>query len=288
MNILVATDEKYFKHIQSMIFSVYKNTDEEIRVYFINQNVSYKKLKRLKQELHNKYNIKFDIINIEEEVFENFPTGFHFSVEMYFRLLAQYILPLEMDRILWLDVDIICLKNIKDFYYQEFEDKSLIVCPDKMSYSEKIQQYQERLGIHKKTIYFNSGVLLMNLEKLRKKYTKEQIIDISKQMQEVLTFPDQDILNVLYENDVKIVSNYYNYQLNGRNYLEKKDAEKIYFLHYNGQEKPWIYKCINEVSKYYWQNEKEQGHYMKYNIIHLKYYVYRVIKKIYFKIRRYK
>ena len=117
MNILLAANNKYLKYMENLIFSIKCNLEkEDISIYFINQNVEEKTINRTKRNLERKYGIEFHIINISNDLFKNLPVLEHFSVEMYFRLIAQYILPQNLDRILWVDIDIVCLKNLETFY----------------------------------------------------------------------------------------------------------------------------------------------------------------------------
>ena len=288
MNILLAADNKYLKYMENLIFSIKSNLDDEnIKIYFVNQNVDKEKLNRKKRKLERKYDIEFNIINVSQEMFSNLPINEHFSVEMYFRMIAQFILPENLDRILWIDIDIVCLENIKQFYYQDFDNKSMIVCADSMYGEQMLVEHKENLGIKPDTKYFNSGVLILNLDKMRKKYTMEEIMETSIKYKDKLKYPDQDILNILYEGDVKYTGKRYNYQLIFRDDIEKGDEGKIALLHYTSAEKPWRFKAINKASKYYWIYEKKRGHYLKWIAIYTTNYFYRLIKKIYFKIKGY-
>ncbi len=286
MNILLAANNNYLKYVENLIFSVKTNMRKnDLKIYFINQNTSQKKINELKKRVERKYKIEFEIINISKDIFYNLPILAHFSVEMYFRLIAQYILPKELDRILWLDVDIVCLKNIEEFYCQSFDNRSMIVCADSLCEEMALKEHKNNLGMKYESKYFNSGVLLLNLKKMRRKYKMDDIINMSVQYKDKLKFPDQDILNVLYEGDVKYVNKYYNYQLIYKNNISQEDIDRIVLLHYTGPEKPWRFKCINKTSKYYWSYEKERGNYLKWISIYIVNFCYRITKKVYYMIR---
>lgn len=286
MNILLAANKKYLKYMENLIFSIKYNLEkDDINIYFINQNVEEKFLNNIRKNLEKKYDINFHIINISNDLFQDLPILEHFSVEMYFRLIAQYILPQNLDRILWVDIDIVCLKNLEKFYYQDFDNKSMVVCADSLYDGEMLVEHKDNLGINQNTKYFNSGVLLLNLNKIREKYSIEDIINKSIECKDKLKFPDQDVLNILYEGDVKYTNKYYNYQLIFRDDIVQEDDEKIVLLHYTGAEKPWRFKCINKTSKYYWIYEKKRGHYLKWIAIYTTNYFYRLTKKVYYKIK---
>ena len=99
--------------------------------------------------------------------------------------------------------------------------------------------------------YFNSGVLLMNLDYWRKHNVAQQLIDYLRQYPERCWFPDQDALNAVLEGKVKFMDYRYNMQgemLSHRCYL-KLSAQKWNALdaavnhpsiiHFTDINKPW-------------------------------------------------
>ena len=64
---------------------------------------------------------------------------------------------------------------------------------------------------NKENKYINSGVLLINLKLLRENQTINELKNYIYQNKDILTYPDQDILNMLYKGKFLIVSNKYNY-----------------------------------------------------------------------------
>lgn len=216
LNILISVNKNYLEHAKTMLCSVRFHTLEDITVYFINLNLSDIECNTFKEYL-KKYKIHVEIIKIDNSIFDVFPIGnFHYSIEMYFRILAQFLLPKELERVLWLDADIIVKKDIKDFYNQDFNGKSLIACMDKNNEKSDVKHVKEVLSLEESYLYFNSGVLLLNLEKLRKGKSIEKIATIANGLKDKLTFPDQDILNVLYQKDVEYKPwETFNYQVGG-------------------------------------------------------------------------
>ncbi len=133
----------------------------------------------------------------------------HFSTAMYYRIIAPFVLPRDPDRALCLDADIIVNKDLCAFYNQPFGDRLPVVCPSFDADSDEIARIKEKLGLSAGHVYFNSGVMLMNLGKMREEKKLPQIMDVILRMQPVLTYPDQDILNKLYEGKVKYADGTY-------------------------------------------------------------------------------
>ena len=98
---------------------------------------------------------------VEDHVFADAPVLLHYTKEMYYRLLAFKLLPEELDRILYLDPDMLVLNPVREFYNTDLEGYLYAAAyHDKISVKElnriRLMPYEIRN-------YYNSGVLLMNL-----------------------------------------------------------------------------------------------------------------------------
>ena len=72
-----------------------------------------------------------EVIDVSITVFDQLPlNNGRFSIEIYYRVLAQFLLPQTVDRIMWLDADIVICGTISDFYHQDFEGALVTACPD--------------------------------------------------------------------------------------------------------------------------------------------------------------
>ena len=260
MNILISVNLQYLDKAKTMLFSLYKHSKETINVYLLNNSIDDLEIDKFRVFLKKKCKASLVVINANR-FFTNYPLGYsHFSIEMYNRLVCQFLLPDNLDRILWLDADIIVLQNLDSFYYQDFEDKYYIVCRDRNYKSETIKEIKKNIGISNQHDYFNSGVLLINLKLLRKKVDFDTLLSKCNLVKNYLVFPDQDLLNYCYQNLVKYLEyKQYNYQLLSDKTIEKKDEDNIFILHYCGNEKPWLYQYINETSKYYYKYYFDRG-----------------------------
>lgn len=286
MNIMVSSDKKYLDYLMTMLFSLKKHNDE-FTVYFLNRNISQKRMQRFIKQVKKETGCNCVEIKMDEELCEQLPIYFkRISVETYLRLFAPFYLPQDMDRILYLDVDIIIKKNLKDFYYQDFEEKSLVTIPESLHKSSIIKEHKEKVGLNAEHKYFNAGVLIMNLDKIRRTTSTDMILELINKKRECLEYQDQDVLNLLFKNDVKYESKYYNYQSIWRAKINKEELDKIYILHYSGDEKPWMTRYIKEYSIPFWDIVKERGKVLEPTLKLSASKVYQAIRKCYYKIRR--
>lgn len=173
--------------------------------------------------------------------------------------MAHKFLPETLDRILYLDADMLCLNDFSSLYDMELGDQ--LYAAASHNTDGKFLDYVNKLrlkNVELESSYFNTGVLLMNLPAIRKVVHQQTILDYIMQNRGRLILPDQDILNGLYANLVKsIPDEIYNYdarysliyQLKSRN---EWDLEWVInhtvFLHFAGRDKPWK-KIIEDVTR---------------------------------------
>ena len=262
-----------------MLFSLKKHNGN-ISVYFMNQSVPHRTMERFMKKIRKKVKCGITEIKIHDNDFSQAPIPKPFTIEMYFRLVAQLNFPEDLERIIWIDMDVICLKNIRDNYFQDFEGKSLIACRDFSCDKENWIYHCRDLGLSDSHTYFNSGIMILNLNKLRQNTSINKIMKTCGDLRDVLIYPDQDIMNALYENDVKYESKFFNYQFYWKYPINDDNLKQICLLHYMGKDKPWMIRYINKTSKYYWDVEKELGNYSKIAYTMTAYTFLRVVRKI--------
>ncbi len=121
-------------------------------------------------------------IDIDVDEFDKqLPTDSTWSIETYFRLKLFDVLPTDVDRILYLDGDMIVNKDITDLYYMTFDhDRHFIVTHDMTMVpdadGELFQKYSDRFKrLIRENKYFNAGMILMDYSWLRMKYWKGRV-----------------------------------------------------------------------------------------------------------------
>ena len=244
MNILMASDNNYVPPCMALIQSIVDNNNTEIVVWYLHTDLTDKNICRLKA-LSQKKTCQINFIQVEDDLFKDAPIGSHFTKEMYYRILAGELLPETVNKILYLDSDIIIKGNIEEFYNRSFVENNnkqlAIVCPDAISETKSVE-YHLRLNIPMEKIYFNSGVLLLNLDMMREIVKLEEVFDYISSNHEKLYLPDQDVLNVLWQ-DYVIIEDELIYNLMVDSYsstsFQKFNNAKI--IHYAGSKKPWKY-----------------------------------------------
>lgn len=234
-----------------MLHSLRRHNDEDITVYLMNRSLNNSEIKRFGKYLHKRLGMEFNVLDVSNTFFEQIYT-YHerFSIEMYYRVLAQFLLPKTVDRILWLDSDIVLCGDISEFYHQDFEGNLLVACADALWDDEEITQVKNKLGLPKDHIYFNSGVLLLNIGSLREETSIDGIVETTQSIAEQFTYPDQDLLNYLYQGKIKYCDqNRFNCQTKSFKKLTKDQIDNIIILHYAGGQKPWLFYYLHDLSE---------------------------------------
>ncbi|MBP2660068.1 MAG: glycosyl transferase family 8 [Firmicutes bacterium] len=141
--------------------------------------------------------------------------------------MAPYILPESIDRILYLDADIIINGSLHELYEQDFEGAYAAVIKDRFDFCDEVVLQKQKLGMIDSDVYFNSGVMLMNLSVFRENIKLNDIMEFIEEHRDKLFYFDQDILNCLLLEHKKLCDLQYNFQAYP---FEKLDLFKAGFV----------------------------------------------------------
>ncbi len=249
INLLFAIDDGYVEQFKVTLFSIVHNSNaSEYNVYIL-QKEKLKKHAELTQFCNELKCVNYFPIIIGEKAFEKAPTTNRYPETIYYRLLAHEYLPNDIDRILYLDADILCINDISKCYQMELLDNLYAAASHTKEKNVTEFVNKIRLGNYEAGNYVNSGVVLMNLPLIRQTVKREIIMDFIETKGPLLFLPDQDILNALYGHQIRLLADeLYNYDTRMyRPYKLKSSgywnddwiATNTVFLHYCGRDKPW-------------------------------------------------
>ena len=190
MNILFSINAKIIDLTKICIRSIVR-FDKNIDFYILHHDLNSEHM----DDLRNAFlGCTFHFIEVKEEEFKEFPISSRYPLEIYYRLFASDLLPATLDRILYLDVDIVVIQSLKELYNMNFEDNLYIACSH---VSENMTHLNaKRLGLNEDVPYINTGVLLMNLELLRKQLNKQDILNYVNTYKKKLVLFDQDVFGL--------------------------------------------------------------------------------------------
>lgn len=275
MNLIVAIDDNYLEPLKTMLYSlICNNSDDSIKVFLLyGDDLSKRSRKSLSAFLKKFNTVELEKIYIDRSVFGDAPRLEYWGEEIYFRILSPYILP--VDRALWLDADIIVNKSLHELYFREIDDAYIVAAKDIGGIGESAVQ---RLGLPQKHIYFNSGVILFNLKRIRDEISKERFFKCISDNKEILLYPDQDVLNICLQDGIKYCNcKLYNNAVWGTSVLSKDILYEInneaHIIHFYGPVKPWNswYNLgKSRADELWWRYEKRRGRYLQACIYRIK------------------
>lgn len=251
IHILGSTDDSYTPWYGVMLTSLFENNKEsKFVVHMLTGGLNQENRDALKR-LTDLYGHKIHLIHVDESRLSSCPIriGDHVSLATWFRLLAPMLLPDNVDKLLYLDGDIIIDGSVKDLWATDVSHVAIGACIDE-SYMD--QEVYRRLGLDAAIPYTSAGVLLINLRYWREHRVMERCLDCVARMADKLLFHDQDTLNVVLQKEKMILPVKWNLQHGflrpwffdafEPHFQEEiiKATESPIIIHYSGPGKPWF------------------------------------------------
>lgn len=249
-NLILIINEKgsYGRHLGATLFSVLENSNENWNVNIIYENLSKDSMNKI-NEIVLSQDSKVNFIKLEKKILEKFKVGegTHLTSIVFARLYIPEILK-EENRAIYLDCDIIVLKPLEDLYTIDLKGKSIGVILD----GNKDQKSSlKRLRLHEDRSYFNAGVMIMDLKKLRENKKFIKTIDYALNPDRELQLNEQDALNIIFENDYIEIEKKWNYT-HGNSEENTLTIDEIGAIHFTGDIKPWDCRNYSPYKEKYW------------------------------------
>lgn len=230
--IFLSSDNNYAPYIATTIASICDNTAAFCEFYILDGGIKTDNKTKIKTLMEQYNNFSIEYINIDtEKYFKNFVTNSYITLPTYYRFIIPQ-LKLNLERILYLDVDIIVKGDIQELFNTNLDNKVLGAIKD-LGDSYYIKRLKFNVEIDPSHTYFNAGVLLIDCKKWREQNISEKLFNTEKKYRGKLLCNDQDVLNKVFENNYKML-------LEKFNALTLKGDTVI--RHYYSKPKPWEIK----------------------------------------------
>lgn len=260
-----ASNDWYAEHLAVAIYSLLKNLSEDyfVEIIILDWWISEKNRKMIENICSKSKKWKADFIIMDRKKFENLPTTW-LSQEIYYRLDLPELLPNDW-KIIYLDVDVIVNWNLWELIDTDLNGNVIWAIWEITT----INYYKDDYNLSSKNrwLFFNSWVLLMDLEEMRKMNFKEKFYNWMDMYIKKLTFHDQDILNILLENKRLLLHPKFNAlpflrTTKNRKILkyskkEFKEAKKNPVIVHYASKKPWNNTCFHPLEYLYHQYREE-------------------------------
>ena len=238
--IFFAVDDNYINFLKISLTSIMINASKSYKydIYILHDGLRSQSKDSIKKMKNHHFTIKFRDVGGQIRSLSN-----KFKVRDYYTLTTYYRLVIPdtffwLDKALYLDCDIVVNGDISELYRTDvadnfvgaIKDASVQIVPEFITYVEKA------LDIRHEN-YFNAGILVMNLKKMRNEHFTRQIVNLTKNVVYKVA-QDQDVLNVVCKDKVKYVDQTWNTMP----IAYKEERPKL--IHYNLTFKPWKKKDI--------------------------------------------
>lgn len=257
--IFFASDKNYVPYLTVAVKSLVDKTSENFvyKIHILSNDLQNSDIKEIKS--YEKQNVEISIVDVNrkiEDIKDKVALRDYYSVSIYFRLFIPSMFP-QYEKAIYLDSDIVLNDDVANLFNHDIENCYVGAVLDETLFSNKDFTYyaNEALGVSEKQ-YFNSGVLVMNLEKFRQYNIEEDFYNWVNYQQYGYIAPDQDYLNCVCKNDVKYLPLGWNKMPLG----EELTSEELHLVHFNMFFKPWKYENVM-FEDYFWNVAKTTSYY---------------------------
>lgn len=260
--IFFAADDNYVPFLAVTLYSLEQNADTDYHydIKILNaDNISVEnKFKILAEFEKDGFDIEFvDVTPFVENFSSKLHTRDYYSKTTYYRLLIPNMYP-EFDKALYLDCDIVINNSISELFNTEIGDNYVGAITDQaVSYlCDEFKDYVEnRIGVDSFRNYFNAGILVMNLKKLREINFEDKFIELISRVKFDVA-QDQDYLNVICKDHVKFIDDTWNMMPIP---VDIKRPKVPALIHYNLSFKPWHLDNVL-FEEYFWDYARKTSY----------------------------
>jgi lipopolysaccharide biosynthesis glycosyltransferase len=256
MDMLFSINRRYMAPLKALLHSLYSNNAQcGITIHLLHTELTGEDI-RVLSDTAGQYGGALIPYRVSDEHRKISDTSNIFPPEIFYRLLATEYLPENIRRVLYLDSDIIINGSLESLYNINLTDGEkrylFAAATDPNNFTVDSVFRKQNLGLPLHMEYVNSGVLLMDLAFMRESGATAAIIKQIPSYGASMVLPDQDLLNVLFHQDILHIDPYmYNYfPSSSRSRLHEFGVGYPVIIHYSGI-KPWkgVYPTHNEFTQ---------------------------------------
>ena len=258
LNIVFASDRNYIQHLSVALVSLLVNNRElAFTVYIVSSGMTPKDRRNI-DEIVKGYDCEVRHLTVSDDLFVTLATEHPmYPKGIYYRLLIPSLI--DAEKVLYLDSDIVVNGSIRELYDAELGDAYIGAIEDPGF------DRHDKLRMDKSAVYFNSGMMLIDLGRWKKTGLQKQVIEFIEKHPDDVWFPDQDGLNSVINGRWKKMPLKFNqfsslfdadfesrFDCFGKEELLEARTKPV-IIHYSSGSKPWHFKNRHPYKSYYWK-----------------------------------
>ena len=250
-------DKNYLKPFHALLGSLIENHgSDNFEIHAISDQLSDKEKKAIADRVRESGN-KISFYEVDPALVKRFVISSQWTSVVYYRLFFSSLIPEEINRLLYLDCDTIVHKSLRQLYSMDLDGFPLGAVYD------NYVKIQPHIGIVEEGEYFNSGVLLIDIEKWRRQQISERAFNYLLSHPERILFVDQCALNAVLKNNWKRLEERFNLMYSSFPQDISKSQVVEYLkqavvIHYTLQ-RPWHMLCRNRLRHLYFYYLRRSG-----------------------------
>lgn len=277
--VVCATNEAFALSAAAMLHSVATHLPDgsNLQVFVLDDGVSSESRSRL-ERVAGRFRVPTELAWLKPDIsavagLKTLPGLPH---AMYLRLQIGSLLPACMDRVIYLDTDMIIRTDLRELWETPLQGYTIGAVqnhlPSTIGEPTAVPAHRE-LGIDPAAPYFNSGLLLIDLARWREERIEERSLEYIHTHPDDLYYPDQEALNAVLAGRWKVLPLEWNFltSIYGlpvwpdsplKRQIEA-DAWRIFngpkIVHFCGREKPWMPECAHPLKSICLHHLRESG-----------------------------
>jgi lipopolysaccharide biosynthesis glycosyltransferase len=263
IKIISVVDDNYVQHLGVMLYSLFEhqiNYSNKLDVFVIDGGISEENKIKI-EGIGKEFNIRIKFLIIDKKIYKNFKISHHINHSTYYRISIPDLLDSSVKKVIYLDCDLIFKEDISKLW-----EINISECFIAAVENPKFNRYIDlQMPINSK--YFNTGVMLMNLEKCRQYDISSKVLKFIENNLDKMVLWDQDALNAILYNKCKELPPKWNQQtimfeidVSETNFKKEEFTEAIEnpsIIHYTTSSKPWHYMNEHPLKNEYYKYLKK-------------------------------
>lgn len=260
--VFFSIDDGYAPFLSVALYSAIKNSsrNRNYKAIILYEKLSEENIKRLGALATDNFKIEFvpmakGLESITDRMSNRLRCDY-FTLTIYFRLFIPIMFP-QYEKAIYIDSDVVLVGDLAELYDTDIGDNFLGACTD-LSVADvpPLVKYMEQAVGVPADKYINSGVLLMNLKKLREAELDRRFLDLLNTYHFDCIAPDQDYLNAMCHGKIHYLSPAWDAMPND----QKPPLAEPKLIHYNLFSKPWCYDGI-QYGDIFWEYAENSGYF---------------------------